>query len=145
MYLCSRESLNNVKQAITTYEAITRQKLTNQWSATLAMFPKAFTLDVYYHIYQAVEEYEPERTYGYRKRICANMQICSDLWGGVSKEGRNAFRGCVKASDRSDGVDSVCLGYGGVVQVNRLGGGWRSGADGGCGRLADVRAGLRAI
>ena len=69
-------------KAITTYEAITQQKLTNQWGATLAMFPKAFTLDVYYHIYQAVEEYEPERSYGYRKRICANMQICSDLWGG---------------------------------------------------------------
>ena len=46
------------------------------------MFPKAFTLDMYYHIYQAVEEYEPERTYGYRIRICANMQICSDLLGG---------------------------------------------------------------
>lgn len=75
LYLC-------VVKAITTYEAITQQKLANQWSATLAMFPKAFTLDVYYHIYQAVEEYEPERTYGYRKRICANMQICSDLWGG---------------------------------------------------------------
>lgn len=138
MYLC-------VVKAITTYEAITRQKLANQWSATLAMFPKAFTLDVYYHIYQAVEEYEPERTYGYRKRICANMQICSDLWGGVSKEGRNAFRDYGEACDRSDGVGSIRLGYGGVVLVNRLGGSWRFGADGGCRRLADVRAGLRAI
>lgn len=73
-------------KAITTYEAITRQKLANQWSATLAMFPKAFTLDMYYHIYQAVEEYEPERTYGYRKRVCSNIQICSDLWGYLKKE-----------------------------------------------------------
>ena len=73
-------------KAITTYEAITRQKLANQWSATLAMFPKAFTLDMYYHIYQAVEEYEPERTYGYRIRICANMQIRCDLWGGDLKK-----------------------------------------------------------
>ena len=132
-------------KAITTYEAITQQKLTNQWSATLAMFPKAFTLDVYYHIYQAVEEYEPERTYGYRKRICANMQICSDLWGGVSKEGRNAFRGYVKGCDKSDGVNSVCLGYAGVVQVNRLGDGRRDSAGDYCGRLADVRTGLRAL
>lgn len=73
-------------KAITTYEAITRQKLANQWSATLAMFPKAFNLDVYYHIYQAVEEYQPERTYGYRKCVCSNMQICSDLWECLKKE-----------------------------------------------------------
>lgn len=132
-------------KAITTYEAITQQKLANQWSATLAMFPKAFTLDVYYHIYQAVEEYEPERTYGYRKRICANMQICSDLWGGVSKERRNAFRGYVKGSDKSDGIDSIRLGYVGVVQVNRLGGCRRTGVGARPWRLADVRTGLRAL
>ncbi len=75
MYLCI------VKEIITTYEAIKRQKLANQWSASLAIFPKAFTLDIYYHIYQAVEEYEPSRSYGYRKRICSNSQISSDLWG----------------------------------------------------------------
>lgn len=69
-------------KAITTYEAITQQKLTGQWAASLALFPTAFSLDIYYHIYQAVEEYEPERSYGYRKRICANAQICSELWGG---------------------------------------------------------------
>ncbi|MBP5659651.1 MAG: hypothetical protein J6W89_06535 [Paludibacteraceae bacterium] len=132
-------------KAVTTYEAITQQKLANQWSATLAMFPKAFTLDVYYHIYQAVEEYEPERTYGYRKRICANMQICSDLWGGVSKEKRNAFRGYVKGCDKSDGIDSIRLGYAGVVQVYRLGDGWRAGADIRRRRLAEIRTGLRAL
>jgi len=132
-------------KAITTYEAITQQKLTKQWRATLAMFPKAFTLDVYYHIYQAVEEYEPERSYGYRKRICANMQICSDLWGGVSKERRNAFRGYVKGCDKSNGIDSVCLGYVGVAQVNRLGGGRRTGVGARPWWLADVRTGLRAL
>ena len=132
-------------KAVTTYEAITQQKLANQWSATLAMFPKAFTLDVYYHIYQAVEEYEPERTYGYRKRICANMQICSDLWGGVSKEKRNAFRGYVKGCDKSDGIDSIRLGYAGVVQVYRLGDGWRAGADIRRRRLAEIPTGLRAL
>ena len=132
-------------KAVTTYEAITQQKLTNQWSATLAMFPKAFTLDMYYHIYQAVEEYEPERTYGYRKRICANMQICSDLWGGVSKERRNAFRGYVKGCDKSDGINSACLGYVGVVQVYRLGEGRRAGADIRRRRLAEIRTGLRTL
>ena len=71
-----------MKDAITTYQAIKQQKLTDQWSVSLALFPKAFTLDVYYHIYQAVEEYEPDRTYGYRKRICANAQISNELWGG---------------------------------------------------------------
>ena len=132
-------------KAITTYEAITQQKLTDQWSATLAMFPKAFTLDVYYHIYQAVEEYEPERSYGYRKRICANMQICSDLWGGVLKERGNAFRGYVKGCDKSDGIDSIRLGYVGVAQVNRLGDGRRTGVVARPWRLADVRTEPRAL
>ena len=77
-----------IVKAISTYEAITRQKLTGQWAASLQLFPKAYTLDIYYHIYQAVEEYEPERSYGYRKRICANAQICSELWdGGYLKKG----------------------------------------------------------
>ena len=70
-----------IVKAISTYEAITQQKLTGQWAASLALFPTALSLDTYYHIYQAVEEYEPERSYGYRKRICANAQICSALRG----------------------------------------------------------------
>jgi len=35
-------------------------------------FPKGETLDFYYRIYQIVLEDEPERKYGYRKRICYN-------------------------------------------------------------------------
>ena len=115
LYLCS------VKEIITTYEAIKRQKLANQWSTSLAMFPKAFTLDIYYHIYQAVEEYEPERSYGYRKRICTNSQICSDLWGGVSKERNAVIGGSAERRNEGNGVKSIGLGYDRMDQHNRLG------------------------
>ena len=76
--------MSKVLHPMTVYEAITRQMLAGCWSATLALFDRAQTLDRYYHIYQLLNEYEPERSRGYRARFCYNLHVCSVLWGGVS-------------------------------------------------------------
>ena len=70
---------------ITIFEAITKQRVAGVWNISLALTQRAQTLDYYYRIYQALLEFEPERKRGYRERICYNLQICSELWGGVSK------------------------------------------------------------
>ena len=71
-----------VSECITVYEALTRQMLSGTWTISLALYTKAQTLDRYYHIYQLLNEYEPERSRGYRARFCYNLQVCSTLWGG---------------------------------------------------------------
>ena len=78
-----------VREQITVFDAISRQILSGTWSISLALYTKAQTLDRYYHIYQLLNEYEPERARGYRARFCYNLQICSTLWGGVSRKWRS--------------------------------------------------------
>ena len=76
-----------VREQITVFDAITRQILSGTWTISLALYTKAQTLDRYYHIYQLLNEYEPERARGYRARFCYNLQICSTLWGGYLENG----------------------------------------------------------
>ena len=71
-------------KTLTTYEAISIQKALGGWDLACSMSPHFQTLDRYYQYYTAVLLYEPERSRGYRSRICANSHNCSKLWGGVS-------------------------------------------------------------
>ena len=92
------------------YDAITEQKMRGVWNISLALSQRMQTLDFYYHIYQALEEFEPERTHGYRARFCYNEQICSTLWGGVSKVWNTArYRHSQKChqNDGADGMDMI--------------------------------------
>lgn len=57
---------------MTYYQFITLQQEAGLWELCMKAFPKAQTLDFFYRIYQIVLEDEPERKYGYRKRICSN-------------------------------------------------------------------------
>ena len=73
---------------ISTYDAITQQKSAGMWNSSLALSPgRMGTLDFYYKIYELVLKYEPQKTRGYRSRICYNEQIIKSLWGGYLKTG----------------------------------------------------------
>ena len=66
----------------TTYETIRRMKSGNEWDFCLATFPKAWTLDFYYRVYELVLQYYPSKPYGYATQLVSNSQIISKL-GGV--------------------------------------------------------------
>ena len=106
-----------VSECITVYEALTRQMLSGTWTISLALYTKAQTLDRYYHIYQLLNEYEPERSRGYRARFCYNLQVCSTLWGGVSKERRIIGRGYTQACRRNDGEKDMDIDLIGIIFV----------------------------
>ena len=57
---------------MTYFQFITLQQSAGLWEHCMKAFPTGQTLDFYYRIYQIVLEDEPERRYGYRKRICDN-------------------------------------------------------------------------
>ena len=66
----------------TYYDAITAQINAGLWPDCMAMFDRAWTLDFYYRLYCLVLKYEPDRTYGYQKRIVFNDAIISQMGGG---------------------------------------------------------------
>ena len=70
----------------TTYETIRRMKSGNEWDFCLATFPKAWTLDFYYRVYELVLQYYPSKPYGYATQLVSNSQIISKLGGGYSQE-----------------------------------------------------------
>ena len=104
-----------VSECITVYEALTRQMLSGTYTISLALYTKAQTLDRYYHIYQLLNEYEPERSRGYRARFCYNLQVCNTLWGGVSKERRTVGRGYTQACRRNDGEKDMDIDLIGII------------------------------
>ena len=104
-----------VSECITVYEALTRQMLSGTYTISLALYTKAQTLDRYYHIYQLLNEYEPERSRGYRARFCYNLQVCNTLWGGVSKERRIIGRGYTQACRRNDGEKDMDIDLIGII------------------------------
>lgn len=57
---------------MTYYQFISLQQEAGLWEHCMHAFPKGETLDFYYRIYQIVLEDEPDRKYGYCKRICYN-------------------------------------------------------------------------
>lgn len=65
----------------TYYDAITAQINAGLWEDCMAMFNRAWTLDFYYRLYCLVLKYEPNRTYGYQKRIVYNDAIISQMGG----------------------------------------------------------------
>lgn len=58
---------------MTYYQFITLQQDAGLWKHCINAYKKSKTFDFYYRIYQIVLEDEPERKYGYRKRICSNL------------------------------------------------------------------------
>lgn len=66
----------------TYYDAIAAQINAGLWEDCMAMFDRAWTLDFYYRLYSLVLIYEPERNYGYQKRIVNNRAIISQMGGG---------------------------------------------------------------
>ena len=91
------------------YDAITEQKMHGVWNISLALSQRMQTLDFYYRIYQALEEYEPQRAHGYRARFCYNLQICSTLWGGVSKGRFGARYRHAQECRQNDGTSNMDL------------------------------------
>ena len=65
----------------TYYDAITAQINAGLWEDCMAMFDRAWTLDFYYRLYSLVLKYEPERSYGYQRRIIFNDAIISQMGG----------------------------------------------------------------
>jgi hypothetical protein len=65
----------------TYYEAITAQINAGLWEDCMAMFDRAWTLDFYYRLYSLVLQYEPERSYGYQRRIVFTESIISQMGG----------------------------------------------------------------
>ena len=69
----------------TYYEAITAQINAGLWSDCMAMFDRAWTLDFYYRLYSLVLQYEPERSYGYQRRIVFTESIISQMGGAYNE------------------------------------------------------------
>ena len=65
----------------TYYEAITAQIEAGLWEDCMAMFDRAWTLDFYYRLYCLVLKYEPERAYGYQRRIIFDEIIIRQMGG----------------------------------------------------------------
>ena len=65
----------------TYYEAITAQIDAGLWEDCMAMFDRAWTLDFYYRLYCLVLKYEPERAYGYQRRIIFDESIIRQMGG----------------------------------------------------------------
>ena len=53
----------------TVYDLLTEFKSAHLWKGALIVFPRAETLEKYFRVYSMVLSLEPERKYGYRKRI----------------------------------------------------------------------------
>ena len=68
----------------TYYDAITAQINAGLWLDCMAMFNRAWTLDFYYRLYSLVLAYEPQRTYGYQKRIVQTTDIISQMGGAYN-------------------------------------------------------------
>ena len=80
----------------TYYDAITAQINAGLWQDCMAMFDRAWTLDFYYRLYCLVLKYEPERRYGYQKRIVFNNAIISQMGGAYLNIEPDAVRKSVQ-------------------------------------------------
>ena len=80
----------------TYYDAITAQINAGLWEDCMAMFDRAWTLDFYYRLYSLVLRYEPERLYGYQRRIVFNESIISQMGGFYSAIKRYSVDWAVK-------------------------------------------------
>ena len=103
---------------ISTYDAITQQKSAGMWNSSLALSPgRMGTLDFYYKIYELVLKYEPQKTRGYRSRICYNEQIIKSLWGGVSKDRNNVGHLYPKGCLQRDGENYMDINLEDIIKA----------------------------
>lgn len=73
-----------MSEPVTYYEYICAQVDAGLWEQTQAIFGcNAQTLDLHYRMYRLVLNYEPDKRYGYARRICDNEHIYSQLGGGI--------------------------------------------------------------
>lgn len=59
----------------TTYEFILRAKKTQCWEGCMSLFPRANTLERYFHVYTLALQLEPDKKRGYQKRLLKNHVI----------------------------------------------------------------------
>ena len=88
----------------TYYDAITAQINAGLWEDCMAMFDRAWTLDFYYRLYCLVLKYEPNRTYGYQKRIVYNDAIISQMGGAYRDIEPDAVRKAVQKMEEKCAV-----------------------------------------
>ena len=80
----------------TYYDAITAQINAGLWEDCMAMFDRAWTLDFYYRLYCLVLKYEPNRTYGYQRRIIRDVSIIRQMGGAYRDIESDAIRKAIQ-------------------------------------------------
>jgi len=80
----------------TYYDAISAQIQAGLWQDCMAMFDRAWTLDFYYRLYSLVLKYEPDRTYGYQRRIIRDKSVISQMGGAYRDIEPDAIRKAIQ-------------------------------------------------